>query len=184
MVSELRTKLIQEINNYQSDFDEEKTFKGRFLELLQIDNCFERALIKGHITASAWILNSERTAVIMLHHAKLNRWLQPGGHADGDEDVRRVAWKEATEETGIQKLKLLDDEIFDLDIHTIPERQGIVEHEHFDIRFVFTAPKGAKPEVNHESNQIEWVKFQNLLANVGVETSLLRMLEKSKKFLS
>jgi hypothetical protein len=60
----------------------------------------------------------------------------------------------------------------------------VPEHGHYDIRFLFIAPKGAEPAANHESNQIEWVTFENLKANVSVETSLLRMLDKSKKFVS
>jgi 8-oxo-dGTP pyrophosphatase MutT (NUDIX family) len=184
MVSKLREQLLLELLNYQSDFPEELVFRDRLLDLLQKEDCFSRSLLTGHITASAWVLDDKRSSIILLHHAKLNRWLQPGGHADGEEDVRQVAIKEATEETGISGLKFLKNEIFDLDIHTIPERKGVPEHGHYDIRFLFIAPKGAEPAVNHESNQIEWVTFENLKANVSVESSLLRMLDKSKKFVS
>lgn len=183
MVSKLKQELISELIDYRSLYPEELDFRDRFLHLLQKEDCFKRSLLTGHITASAWILNYEKSSVILLHHAKLNRWLQPGGHADGIEDVREVAMKEATEETGIAGIEFLQKSIFDLDIHTIPERNGVPEHEHFDIRFLLITPKDAQPVSNHESNFIEWVSFQNLAIKFGVETSILRMLEKSKKFL-
>ena len=184
MASELRQKLISEIKTYQSDFLEEEAYKLRFLDLLEHENCFNRSLLTGHITASAWILNHESTAVILLHHAKLNKWLQTGGHADGDEDVRKVALKEAEEETGIKGFEFLLSKIFDLDIHTIPERKGVAEHEHFDIRFLLKAPANTKPIANHESNQIEWIPFEKLPSMIIQEGSLLRMYAKTKKFLA
>jgi 8-oxo-dGTP pyrophosphatase MutT (NUDIX family) len=184
MAFELRQKLISEIQIYQSDFSEEEAYKMRFLDLLKLEDCFHRSLLTGHITASSWIVNEECTAVILLHHAKLNKWLQPGGHADGDEDVRNVALKEAEEETGIEGFEFIQSKIFDLDIHTIPERKGIAEHEHFDIRFLLKAPEHAKLIANHESNQIDWISFVKLPAMISLESSLLRMNAKTQKFLS
>lgn len=184
MVSKLRELLISEIQNYQSEFTEEQSFKLRFLDLLQHEDCFSRSMLTGHITASAWILNHEQNAVLLLHHAKLNKWLQPGGHADGDENVRHVAMKEAEEETGIEGFKFLENQFFDLDIHLIPARKEVQAHEHFDIRFMLIAPANAKPIANHESNSIEWVAFEELPTRIGQEESLLRMYAKTKKFLN
>lgn len=179
MVSELRQQLISGIENYKTGYETELGFVPRFLHLLKTyPNCFERSLLLGHITASAWILNHEKGAVLLLHHAKLNKWLQPGGHADGDEDVRAVALKEAEEETGITGFEMANDQIYDLDIHTIPERKGVPEHEHFDVRFMLIAPKGAKVEINHESNAMEWVPLQQIEERVAHEPSLLRMYAK------
>lgn len=184
MASELRQKLISEIKTYHSDFAAEEAYKMRFLDLLKHEHCFDRSLFSGHITASAWIINHECTAVMLLHHAKLNKWLQPGGHADGEEDVRKVALKEAEEETGIKGFEFIQPEIFDLDIHTIPERKEVAEHEHFDIRFLLKAPKGAEPLANHESNSVEWVPLQKLPSMIANEGSLIRMYAKSEKFLA
>ena len=182
MASDLRQKLITEIQLYQSDFLEEEAYKLRFLDLLNHQDCFHRSLLTRHITASAWIINQESNAVILLHHAKLNKWLQPGGHADGDEDVRNVALKEAEEETGIKGFEFIQSKIFDLDIHTIPKRNEIAEHEHFDIRFLFKAPANAKPISNHESNQIDWISFVKLPQMINHESSLLRTYSKTQKF--
>ncbi len=111
----------------------------------------------------------------MLHHAKLNKWLQPGGHADGDENLLRVAQKELDEETGLTEYKLISESIFDLDIHDIPERIGVPAHQHYDVRFVFGASRSSMTVKNHESNALEWVD----LAKVPDELSLQRMVTKT-----
>src|SRR5690606_29728042 len=82
-------------------------------------DCFRRELLVGHVTGSAWIVDRAGERVLVTHHRKLDRWLQPGGHADGDPDVAAVALREAHEETGLQHLHLQADAIFDLDIHGI-----------------------------------------------------------------
>ena len=185
MDSNKREELIQEIVNYQSEYSEEQAFKLRFESLLRnYQNCFERSLLTGHITASAWIVNHDYSAVLLLHHAKLNKWLQPGGHADGDTDVRAVALKEAEEETGITGFNLVSNHIFDLDIHVIPERKGIPKHEHFDVRFLLVAPKDAIPQQNHESNDLKWISIAKLHQYISHEASLLRMYDKTKKILA
>lgn len=182
MVSDKRQSLISEIKQYQSEFEAEETFKTRILQLLQTyPNCFERSLLLGHVTASAWVLNHSKNAVLLLHHAKLNKWLQPGGHADGNEDVRQVALKEAEEETGISGFEMGVNQIFDIDIHTIPKRKSVPEHEHFDIRFMLIAPKGAVPSINHESNAMEWVPIDELEKRVQNEPSLFRMYLKTNR---
>ncbi|WP_245816826.1 MULTISPECIES: NUDIX hydrolase [Reichenbachiella] len=150
------------------------------MDLLSFDNCFERSLSFGHITASAWVLNPNRDAVMLLHHKKLDRWLQPGGHADGDEDVVRVAQKELSEETGLTQVKLLKDGIFDLDIHAIPARKADLAHEHYDVRFVFVALQPDEMKKNEESNDLAWIPLEQLDDYVAGEASILRMLEKSK----
>ncbi|MGW8122385.1 NUDIX hydrolase [Roseivirga echinicomitans] len=184
MVYKLRERLLKEIQSHQSEYKEEQAFKPRFEDLLiNYDDCFERALLTGHITASAWIFNHKRDSILLLHHAKLNKWLQPGGHADGDENVRAVAVKEAEEETGISGFIFATTEIFDLDIHTIPERNGVPEHEHFDIRFLLVAPERAVPQLNHESTDVKWIHMNNLVERISHEPSLLRMYAKSKRFI-
>lgn len=154
----------------------EAGFVPRFEELLQYPNCYERSLLSGHLTASCWVLNHDHSQVLMLHHAKLNKWLQPGGHADGDQNLLRVAQKELGEETGLTDYKLLSESIFDIDIHEIPERKGIPAHEHYDVRFVFRAGRSSSIFKNHESNALDWVD----LAKVPDEPSLQRMVAKTR----
>lgn len=124
-----RQQLVHELQTYHTSYVEEKTFAAQFLSLLVHDDCFQRTHLPGHITGSSWIVNPAKTAVVMVHHAKLNRWLQPGGHADGCENVLSVALKEAQEETGILELTVLRENIFDLDIHRIPERKDFPDRK-------------------------------------------------------
>ncbi|SOD80771.1 NUDIX hydrolase [Spirosoma fluviale] len=140
-------------------------------------DCFDRSLLVGHITGSAWICSPDRQQVLLIHHRKLDRWLQPGGHADGDPNVAAVALREAQEETGLASLRLLSDSIFDVDIHEIPTRKEAPAHLHYDIRFCFEAdplePFGNSGEIKN----IQWFSLKDAkeLAN---ERSISRMLEK------
>src|SRR6187551_2058799 len=118
-----REGLRNALQTYATPFEEEQKFSTQFQELLLHPRCFHRDHLPGHITGSAWIVDEKKEFVLLTHHAKLNRWLQPGGHADGDENVSGVALREAEEETGIKNFTLLNQGIFDIDIHTIPARK-------------------------------------------------------------
>src|SRR6478736_4039642 len=109
--------LSQQIQHYAATHSHESEFAFKFLELLKHPDAYQRTHLPGHITGSAFIVSEDLSQTLLVHHAKLNRWLQPGGHADGDVNVTRVAMREANEETGLQHLKLSSDQIFDIDIH-------------------------------------------------------------------
>jgi 8-oxo-dGTP pyrophosphatase MutT (NUDIX family) len=148
-------KLLEE---YIPSTNDEAVYKKQMLELLDTcDNCYERSNKVGHFTASALVLNKEKTHVLLMHHAKLNIWVQPGGHCDGDEDVSRVAIKEAQEETGIKDLLLITPDIFDIDIHLLPDHKGVDAHYHFDVRFLLHAYADDTFVKNHESLELRWV---------------------------
>ena len=169
--------LIQALTNYTTTFEEEKPFAADFLKLLQHDRAFHRDHLPGHITGSAWIIDAARQSVLLTHHAKLDKWLQPGGHADGDENVLGVALREAEEETGLKKLKLLQPGIFDLDIHTIPARKDFPEHLHYDIRVIFEADSNEELLISDESHDLKWVPL-NQLHEYTSNLSIQRMLKK------
>jgi len=176
-----REDLISELGNYQTHFEEESLFIPIFIDLLENhENCFERSLVSGHFTGSAWVLNESFTKTLLVHHAKLNRWLQPGGHADGDEDILHVAKKELKEETGLVVTKPYSTTFFDLDIHKIPANRELPEHNHFDIRYLFVANDNINLEVNEESREVKWWHLMDLPKVVDNEPSILRMAAKSK----
>lgn len=156
---------------------EEQPFVAAFASLLKHDPCFERTHLPGHITGSAWITDKARKNVLLVHHAKLNRWMQPGGHADGDENVLRVARREAEEETGLLHFKTLSEIPFDVDIHTIPARKDFPEHLHYDIRFLLEADVNERIIVSEESHDVKWVALDEL-EKFTLERSVLRMKEK------
>ncbi|MCE7066876.1 NUDIX hydrolase [Dyadobacter sp. CY326] len=141
------------------------------------EDCFERSLLIGHVTASGLVLSADGNSVLLMHHQKLGHWLQPGGHCDGDPDTERVARKEIWEETGIQQLELYKEGIFDVDIHLIPERKGLPAHNHYDIRYAFKAAEGQDIVVNDESLDVQWVPLQDV-AKLNDSESVVRMIRK------
>jgi 8-oxo-dGTP pyrophosphatase MutT (NUDIX family) len=114
-----------------------------------------RTCAEGHFTGSALVVDATAGRVLFLFHRKVQRWLQPGGHADGDGNLASVALREATEETGIGGLRI-DPEPIDLDIHEFPARGAEPAHLHLDARFLVVAPPGAEPAGNHESERLGW----------------------------
>ncbi len=136
---------------------------------------FARERLSGHFTASAWLVSRDNRRALLTHHRKLGRWLQLGGHADGDRDLARVALREAEEESGLQDLQLLDERIFDLDRHWIPERGDVPGHWHYDVRYVVRAMGGEQFEVSEESLDLAWREIAELADDPDADASLRRM---------
>jgi 8-oxo-dGTP pyrophosphatase MutT (NUDIX family) len=176
-----RIDFLQALDHYTTPYLEEALYIPRFKSLLtNFTKCYHRSLLSGHITASAWIVNEARTSALLIHHKKLDRWLQPGGHADGDENISSVSAKEAKEETGLKLLRANSDLIFDLDIHLIPKHNGINAHFHYDVRFLYIADRKENYSMNHESNQIAWIPLDSIGALVADNQSIQRMVTKTK----
>lgn len=173
-----RQELQSTLSQYTTIFSEEQSFIARFLALLEHANAYNRDHLPGHMTGSAWIINPERTKVLLTHHAKLNRWLQPGGHADGDENILRVAMKEAEEETGLVNLKLVHPDFFDIDIHVIPARKNFPQHDHYDVRFLFQGNEDDKFLISEESHDLAWIPVTELETTTGANDSMTRMARK------
>jgi 8-oxo-dGTP pyrophosphatase MutT (NUDIX family) len=131
-----------------------------------------RTCVEGHLTGSALLVDHDGSHLMMLFHRKAQRWLQPGGHADGDANLAAVARREAEEETGIAGLAVLVPAI-DLDIHRVAFR-GEEPHLHLDARFLVVAPEGAEPSGNHESEALRWVSLDELDA-LDVDPGTRRM---------
>lgn len=127
----------------------------------------------GHLTGSALVVDDRREHVLVLLHTKLQRWLQPGGHADGDHELAGVALKEATEETGIVGLRVLVPAV-DLDVHEVDHGDELGRHLHLDLRFVVVAPPEAAVVGNHESQGLRWVTLEQL-EELADEEGLVRL---------
>ncbi len=176
--SDHRGALRQLLLSYRPIDEKDRAQRERILAFLEsTPNCFERSHTAGHITGSAWVVDKTGERVLLTHHKKLNRWLQLGGHADGDADVQAVALREAREESGLENLRPISPEIFDLDVHRIPERPGEPAHYHYDIRFAFQTTGEEKFTVSDESNELDWIKISEM-TSVSDEPSLLRMAGK------
>lgn len=174
-----RPSLIQALRDYKTRFDEEREFIPRFLSLLQHPAAYQRKHLPGHITASSWIVNNDGSKVLLVKHAALKKWLQPGGHADGDENVFRVALKEVNEETGLINLTRVGSGILDIDIHLIPARKDLSfpAHDHYDVRFLFQADETDELKISDESTDLRWIELTDL-EKFNSEISVLRLRSK------
>lgn len=138
---------------------------------------FARGRLAGHFTASAWLVSADGTRALLTHHRKLDRWLQPGGHADGDRDLERVALKEAEEESGLRALRLQPG-LFDIDRHWIPEHKGVPAHWHYDARFVVRAGEDEAFVVSDESHALAWRGVAAIADDATADVSVRRMARK------
>lgn len=162
----------------------------QFRDLAALGNAvYDRATFPGHFTGSAIVVNEDRTRVLLTLHRKLGKWLQLGGHADGDSDLWAVARREAEEEGGLTDLSPVQSsmwgdlsmdmsrQLWDIDVHWIPERKQDPGHYHYDARFVFVAKNPDKIQISDESNALEWFPIERAL-ELNSEWSMQRLLMK------
>jgi 8-oxo-dGTP pyrophosphatase MutT (NUDIX family) len=184
-----RTELMRHLGRYVERHPEELATVDRIRRLVgEQTGCFERDSFEpGHVTASAWIVSRERGSVLLTHHRKLDRWLQLGGHTDGETDVLSAALREAREESGLCDFVVLPraggPEILDVDVHEIPARGSEPHHEHHDIRFLLEASEAESlSRQQSESVAMRWFPLETLDAVLG-EESLARMARKAAHWL-
>ncbi len=147
-----------------------------FVRLLSTrPRAFERdEYADGHLTGSAWLVSVDGRRALLTHHRTLGLWVQPGGHADGDHDLRGVALREAVEESGIPGL-VVEPTIFDIDRHVIPAHGGVPAHHHYDVRYVVRAIDDERFVVSAESFDLRWMPIEDLVADALVDESVHRM---------
>lgn len=185
-----RDSLGRLLDRYEARHADERATTDRVRALLEARpdayhrDCFE----PGHITSSAWIVSRETGAALFTHHRKLGRWLQLGGHADGETDVLASALREAEEESGLRGFRPLPGEgmpeILDVDVHRIPARKNEPAHEHHDIRFLLEVSDD-QPIAHQveESKGVRWFAADEV-ASVFDEESILRMARKAADWLA
>ncbi|MEC5127969.1 NUDIX hydrolase [Verrucomicrobiales bacterium BCK34] len=179
-----REPLLKLLETYRLRYPAEGDAALRFEDFVRRNpDCFKRSLREGHVTGSAWIVDKTGTRTLMTHHRKLNIWLQPGGHADGESDVLKVAMAEVQEETGLTSFSPVSREIFDLDIHGIPARKEEPSHFHYDVRFLIQNSADNNYIVSEESHDLAWVEMSDLEEYTD-EWSMRRMRDKALAALS
>jgi 8-oxo-dGTP pyrophosphatase MutT (NUDIX family) len=142
-------------------------------------DALHRTCLEGHLTGSAAVLDADGERLLLLLHAKVRRWLQPGGHADGDGNLAHVARREAEEETGIEGLVVVGPAI-DLDVHVFHNAAGTEpDHLHLDVRHLVLAPPGATVAINHESDGVRWVPFAEL-GDLDLDAGTRRMARSAR----
>ena len=188
MVSEMHRKpLLTLLRRYRRLHPAEGPVVDRF-EGFVTDHrdCLLRSCIPGHVTASTWITTSDHQRFLLTHHKKLGRWLQLGGHVDGDPQVHQAALREAREESGMThfELVLTRDEVvpLDLDVHVIPPRGHEPEHLHYDIRFLLVSAPAQLVANSAESFELRWFTGPEL-GSIPYEESLHRLARKAAVWL-
>jgi 8-oxo-dGTP pyrophosphatase MutT (NUDIX family) len=188
-----RRHLLDMLDHYRRVFPAEVSIVDRMCALVETHaDCFERTCRPGHITGAAWIVSADRQRCLLTHHRKLDRWLQLGGHADGQWRVDEVALREAREESGMAHFEFVRINgalmPLDIDVHEIPERcdthGNVVEdaHEHYDVRFLLRARSEEEICVSDESHDVAWFTPQEVRERTN-EESVLRMLRKALEIL-
>jgi 8-oxo-dGTP pyrophosphatase MutT (NUDIX family) len=178
-----RQELLQLLYRHETRFMEEAGFVARARAFVEANtDVFNREHLPAHVTGSAWVVSQDFTQALILHHVKQDQWFQPGGHADGDNDVLRVALRETSEETGLDpdQIQLLSEEVFDVDIHTIPASVHDTWHEHIDLRFLVQIDNRLPVPGNDESHEVLWVDLRNVSA-YNNNRSTWRMVEKTRQ---
>lgn len=177
-ITHFRKKLCEELHFFAQQHPEQQQTADAICQfILSTPECFERHHKAGHITGSAWLINPAGNKVLLTLHRKLRRWMQTGGHADGEPEPLRVALREAEEESGIPGITPASTTIFDIDIHLIPANKDRNEpaHYHYDIRYLLRAPH-EDFIISEESEALAWWEE----ADFGKQTeeldaSILRM---------
>ena len=178
--ADFRAPLCKALQKYAESHPEQKITADRMLDFVRsTPHCFERSHAAGHMTGSAWLLNPAGDKALLTLHHNLQRWMQTGGHADGDPDTLRVTLKEAEEESGIADIVPISGEIFDIDIHLIPARpaKGEPAHFHYDVRYLLRAPH-EQYAISQESDDLAWWSAEDFATRAAeLDTSVLRMAE-------
>jgi 8-oxo-dGTP pyrophosphatase MutT (NUDIX family) len=185
-----REGLVRLLDRYAKRHPDELETIVRVRRLLSDrEGAFHRdCFVPGHITSSAWIVSYESGAALLTHHRKLERWLQLGGHADGETDVLASAFREAEEESGLRGFESVPvaggTEILDVDVHEIPAHGDEPAHEHHDIRFLLRVSEEQPIERQvAESKEIRWFPAEGI-TTLFDEESLARMARKAALWLA
>ena len=165
----MKEQLIQKIQEFQPCNQQEAQDKLLMLKLLGEDtDLSRRENLMVHLTASAWVVNPERTKLLMAYHNLYNSWAWLGGHADGNFDLSAVAIKEAREEAGLQEVRLVTDDILSLEILTVNghEKKGsyVPSHLHLNCTYLLEADPDAPVRVKEDENsRVGWIDFDDIV---------------------
>ncbi len=160
---------IECIRRYEPCCEQEERDKAVILDYLDRNpGCFSRSDLVAHMTASSWVVNRERTKVLMVYHKIYNSWSWTGGHADGDTDLLAVALRECREETGVEHVRALNEEIFSLEVLTVDghEKRGeyVPSHLHLNVTYLLEADENDTLHVCAEENAgVRWFTLDEAL---------------------
>ncbi|HQO66543.1 MAG TPA: NUDIX hydrolase [Spirochaetales bacterium] len=176
--SDPRAILLEALDDYRSARPEERDTCDSFIAFVASRaDCLRRSCLEGHVTGSAFVVDPELRMTLLVHHAKLDKWLQPGGHCEPGEIVAETAERETLEETGVAASPR-SRAIFDIDVHPIPARGSEPAHYHYDVRYLLVAEPGPTT-ASDESRAVEWVDLDEAERR-NPEPSITRMAAKAR----
>lgn len=182
-----REDLREALSSYEASDPHEAEALERIRRFLAAPaDPFARDNPEGHITASAVIARPDGSAFLLVHHRKLRRWLQPGGHTEeSDASAFETALREAREETGIRSFDASrSDAILDVDVHSIPAHGTDPAHFHHDIRYLLTSEETLHSDnAEDPARPMRWMTLEEA-RDRGADASLLRALEKARALLA
>lgn len=205
-----RSDIIDSIRHYHAfltsgkqphksfDMDEELDIINKFMMFIEsTPDCFDRTSVAGHITGSAMVVSENFENVLLTLHGKLNKWLQLGGHSDGNPLTHEVSLREVEEESGVQPIRIFEPVRtlsiyenlplrplpFDFDYHFIPARKSEPEHVHYDVRYIVVADDRIPPVISDESHDLKWMPI-TLARSLTGERSMHRQFDKIDYFRS
>jgi len=184
-MSTAQKNLLNQIKNYSPVDREEAIEQIRFINFLEnSQNVYSRQNLTGHLTASSWIINNDKSKALLIHHNIYNCWAPLGGHADDNPDLPSVALQEAKEESGLTEIKLVSPAILDLTIMTVQphEKRGqlVPLHFHFDIRYLLIASdqKPTQP-AEQEVSAVRWFHNHEIpKLNIDIMPVIIRVMKK------
>lgn len=162
----MRARLIENLTIFKPYNEQEEKDKALMLHLLKTESdIFNRSHKEAHISASAWVVNQEKTKVLMAYHNIYDTWSWLGGHADGDEDLLHVALKEVEEESGLTNIKAVSEDIFSVEVLTvdghIKNNEYVSSHLHLNVTYLIEADDKEALEIKvDENSDIGWFSLE------------------------
>ena len=162
--------IYEQIKNYRPWNEQERQDQALILAFLERNpDAFYRSNLLAHMTASAWVVNPQRSKVLMVYHRLYDSWSWAGGHADGEEDLLAVALREVREETGVQRLRPVTEEIYSLEVLTVDghEKHGryVPSHLHLNVTYLLEAEEDQPLRVcEAENSGVAWFSLADALS--------------------
>lgn len=179
--------LKEKIEKYIPYNEQEKNDKKIMLQYLeQFDNILTRENEFAHFTASSWVLNKEKTKVLMIYHNIYQSWAWTGGHADGESDLLQTAIRELKEEAGVQNVKILDDNIFSLEAICVnghvKKGKYVSSHVHLNLTYLLEVDENEKLQIKEDENSnVKWISIEEISKKVNekwIEENIYQKLNK------
>ncbi len=178
-----KTQLLKDLENYVPSQKEGTYSQKKITDFIKSEpNGFYRTNLAGHVTGSALLINPKKKTILLNYHKKLDKWLCFGGHADGNNHIPDVACRETVEESGIETIDFMTPEIFDIDVHTIPEDpvKNEPQHFHYDIAYLLQTDS-EDFQISEESVALKWVPYQEAAEGI-TDARMIRMFGKTTPF--